>query len=247
MYKLYSSIIKKILRKIYHAFFPQPVVINQFNTYSQAGEDQILNFLFQTIGISKPTYIDIGANKPDFGSNTYLHYIMTGSRGVCIEPDAHLFQQFKEARPEDICLNVAIGFNDIEEADFFIFEEPSLNTMSEAEAFSREAVGIYKLVGKVKTPVVRLEQILQNHFKHLPDYISLDVEGIDFEVLKSFDFNTYPVPVWIVETVDYSHNHIKNKNWEIIEFMKTQGYFVYGDTYINTIFVLSDWFYHNKK
>lgn len=239
--------IKRFLGKIKRTVFPQPIFINKFNTYSQAGEDQVLNFLFQTMGILKPTYIDIGANKPDFGSNTYLHYHITGSRGVCIEPDPHLFEIFKKSRSEDICLNLAIGFDDSKEADFFIFDEPSLNTMSEAEALSRDAVGEYKLVGKIKTPVVRLEEILQKYFTDLPHYISLDVEGIDFEVLKSFDFNTYLVPVWIVETIDYSPNHIKKKNWEIIEFMKTKGYFVYADTYINTIFVHSDWFYNFKK
>jgi hypothetical protein len=238
--------IKRILRKIKSAVF-QHMIIKQFNTYSQAGEDQVLNFLFQSIGISKPTYIDVGANKPDFGSNTYLHYHILGSRGVCIEPDPHLFEIFKKARPNDICLNVAIGFDDSTEADFFIFDEPSLNTMSEVEAFSRDAAGEYKLVGKIKVPIVRLEKILLEYFTDLPNYISLDVEGIDFEVLKSFDFNTYPVPVWIVETIDYSPNHIKKKNREIIEFMKTKGYMVYADTYINTIFVYSYWFYNCKK
>lgn len=239
--------IKRILRKIKHTVFPKPVVINNYNTYSQAGEDQILNFLFGTIGITKPTYIDIGANKPDFGSNTYLHYRLMGSRGVCIEPDPNLFKKFRNARPEDTCLNVAIGFDDIKEADFFIFNEPSLNTMSETEAKARDAAGEYKLIGKIKIQVMRLEEILQQYFAKLPDYISLDVEGIDFEVLKSFDFDTYPAPVWVVETIDYSPNHIKTKNWEMIEFMKAKGYFVYADTYINTIFVHSDWFYNYNR
>lgn len=239
--------IKRILRKVKRTLFPQPIVVERFNTYSQAGEDQILNFLFQTIGISKPTYIDIGANKPDFGSNTYFHYHIKGSRGVCIEPDVHLFEKFKKARPEDTCLNVAIGFDEKREADFFIFNEPSLNTMSEEEAMTRDAAGEYKLVSKIKTQVMRLEEILQQYVNGLPEYVSLDVEGIDFEVLKSFDFATYPIPVWVVETIDYSTNHIKKKNWEIIEFMKGKGYFVYGDTYINTIFVFSDWFYNYEK
>lgn len=239
--------LKRILRKAKRTLFPEPVIIYKHNTYSQAGEDQILNFLFQTIGIAKPSYIDIGANKPDFGSNTYFHYHIMGSRGICIEPDVHLFENFKKARPEDICLNVAIGFDDTKEADFFIFNEPSLNTMSEEEALTRDAAGEYKLVGKIKTPVMRLEEILQHHMNGLPNYVSLDVEGIDFEVLKSFDFTTYPIPVWVVETIDYSTNHIKKKNLEIIEFMKMKGYFVYADTYINTIFVYSDWFYNYKK
>lgn len=239
--------IRNILRKIKRKFFPLPVVIREYTTYSQAGEDIVLKFLFSSMGIDKPTYIDIGANKPDNGSNTFLFYYYNGSRGVCIEPDPHLYENFKKVRPEDICLNVAIGFDDTKDADFFIFDEPSLNTMSEEEALLRNAAGEYKIVSKIKTPVVRLEQVLEKYFTEPPNFISLDVEGIDFEVLKSFDFDKYPLPMWIVETVDYSSNHIKKKNTELIDFMKSKGYFVYADTYINTIFVKADWFYNYKK
>lgn len=241
------EIIKRPLRKFKDLVFPKPLIIREYNTYSQAGEDQVLNFLFSTMGISKPTFIDIGANKPDYGSNTYLFYKYCGSRGVSIEPDQHLYEAFRKARPEDTCLNVAIGFNDFKEADFFIFNEPSLNTMSEEEARIRDAAGEFKLVGKIKIPVVRIEEILKTYFTELPNFISLDVEGIDFLVLQSFDFDNYSVPVWVVETIDYSINHIKKKNWEIIDFMKGKGYFVYADTYINTIFVHSEWFYNYKK
>jgi hypothetical protein len=80
----------------------------------------------------------------------------------------------------------------------------------------------------------------------LPDLISLDVEGVDYQILCAFDFNKYPVPVWIVETCEYSENHIKPKVTSIVDLMLSKGYFVFADTYINTIFVNQQWFdnYH---
>lgn len=241
------TIFKKIAWRIRMFLFNKPVIVKEYNTYSQAGEDQILGFLFSTMGIEKPSYVDIGANKPDWGSNTYLFYKKWGSRGVCIEPDPHLFEAFKNQRPDDTCLNCAIGFDDTKEADFFIFDEPSLNTMSEEEANARHAVGEYKLTGKIKTPVMRLEEILEKYFPELPHFVSLDVEGIDFRILQSFDFDKFPVPVWVVETIDYSPSHIKMKNQEMFDFMKAKGYFVYADTYINSVFIRSDWFYNYKR
>ena len=241
--------IKRGISKIVFRFIKPPVkfsYVEVYNTYAQAGEDRVLSFLFDTLGIYHPFYIDIGANKPDWSSNTYLFYLK-GAKGISIEPDKILFDKFKVARPNDICLNMAVGFDGKTEADFFVFDEPSLNTLSEEEAISRNKIGEFKVVEKIKVTVIRVEQIIEEYCPKLPDFISLDVEGIDFDILKSFDFENYPVPVWVVETIDYSPNPQKVKNYEVIEYMKTKGYFVYGDTYINTIFVNKNWFENYPK
>jgi FkbM family methyltransferase len=237
--------LKNFIKKIIFKFVKIPVKF-EFNSYSQAGEDIILNFLFETMGIRNPTYIDIGANKPDFGSNTYKFYL-NGCTGICIEPDYNLFNAFKKARPRDLTLNVAIGFNGQSKADFFVFNEPSLNTMSKEEAYRRDAIGEYKLTGVVTIEVEKLESIIEKYSDQIPTFISLDVEGIDFEILKHFNFSKYPVPIFIVETIDYSTNHIKIKNHELIAFMINKGYFVYADTYVNTIFVFENWFYNYQR
>ena len=61
-----------------------------YPSYSQAGEDQLVRYLFQSMGIANPTYLDIGANHPYICSNTFLFY-SRGSKGVCIEPDEYCF------------------------------------------------------------------------------------------------------------------------------------------------------------
>jgi FkbM family methyltransferase len=235
---------KNLIKKVIFTFIKVPVTV-QVNSYSQAGEDGVLNFLFETMRIQNPSYIDIGANKPDYGNNTYRFYL-NGCKGILIEPDYSLYQALKAMRPNDAILNVAIGFDDQTEADFFVFDEPSLNTMSEEEAIRRDSLGQYKLVDKIKVKVATLASIIDNYCKTIPTFVSIDIEGIDFEILKSFDFNKYNVPVFIVETIDYSINHIKVKNKEMIDFMLDKGYFVYADTYVNTIFVHAKWFNEYK-
>ena len=83
--------------------------------------------------IENPSYVDVGANRPDSGNNTYTFYLR-GSRGVCIEPDQNLCKSIIETRPLDKCLNVAVGFNDIRELDFFVFNDSFAKTLSAEDA-----------------------------------------------------------------------------------------------------------------
>ena len=233
---------KDRIRKLVYRF------IKLYNSYSQAGEDSILTFLFASFKIENPSYVDVGANRPDSNSNTYIFYLR-GSRGVCIEPDKNLFENFVKRRPLDKCLNVAVGAGDIKEMDLFIFDDPAANTLSIKDAQERIDGGDFKHLDTKKVAVKRLEDIIKENCSELPHFISLDIEGFDYEVLKAFDFGTYPVPVWIVETINYSPNPQKTKNNFLIGLMQSKNYFVYADTYINTIFVLKEWFenYEVKK
>ena len=60
-------------------------------SYSQLGEDLIIEFVFNGIGINKINYLDIGAHHPIEINNTYLFYLK-GSYGVLIEPDPYFVE-----------------------------------------------------------------------------------------------------------------------------------------------------------
>ncbi len=211
------------------------------NSFAQAGEDRILDFLFGSMGIRKISYIDIGANDPVFCNNTYLFYTRK-CRGILVEPDPVFNNILKKMRPRDTVVEAAIS-DEAGQAELYIFDEPSVNTLSKEAADLRLASGRYKLKSVTKIPLLTIGNIIIKHLQNkTPDLISLDVEGVDYAVLQAFDFEKYPVPVWIVETCEYSENHIKPKVNNIIELMTGKGYFVYADTYINTIFVHTKWF-----
>lgn len=76
--------VKRILRKFYRRLYPKPVTRTEYNSYSQAGEDAIISFLFADKKITKITYLDIGTNMPDQCNNTYLFY-RRRAWGVCNE------------------------------------------------------------------------------------------------------------------------------------------------------------------
>ena len=234
--------LKKILLKLI-----KPLI--GARSYSQAGEDRILAFLFDTMGIKNLSYLDIGANHPEICNNTYLFY-RRHSKGVLIEPDPAFNKVLQKARPNDKIIQAAISDKQTGEADFYIFNEPSINTLSKEEAIIRQQSGKYYIKETQKIQLLTIEKIITDYLNNsVPHLISLDVEGVDFDVLNAFDFTKYPVPVWVIETCEYSENHIKPKITSIIDLMKAKGYFIYADTYINTIFVNVEWFnnYTNKS
>lgn len=235
------SRLKSIIKKIVFRFI-KPPVINIYSSNSQAGEDKIVDYLFRSMGISSISYIDIGANDPIGSNNTYLFYTQN-SRGVLIEPDTTFINRLKDSRPSDLTINAAISIEGNSEADFYVFEDSALNTLSKDDAMVRAQSGHNKLIETRKIKLLTIGHIIDEYLKNqLPDLISLDVEGMDQKILESFDFEKYPVPVWIVETCAYSENHVKPKLTAIIDLMLSKGYFVFADTYINTIFVHKNWF-----
>ena len=107
--------VKNLINKIIIPHQSYPI------SYAQAGEDLIVSYLLKGLGILKPVYLDIGANDPINGSNTYLFY-KNGENGVCIEPDPNLFEHLKNTRKKDACLNIAIGLGKKRKLIYIFFQ-----------------------------------------------------------------------------------------------------------------------------
>jgi FkbM family methyltransferase len=211
-------------------------------SWSQCGEDVILRCLFNDKKMKRISYLDIGASTPDSGNNTFLFY-SGGSRGVCVEANSALIPKLKKIRPKDKILNVGVAVSDDKDADFFVFDCEGMSTFDKEEAGKREASGRYKIIKTVKVSLITANRLIRENFSSIPDLLSIDIEGSDLAVLRTLDFKALPVPVICVETCTYSENHIRPKDVEIIRYLTGQGYEIYADTYINTIFVNSKWFY----
>lgn len=166
-------------------------------TYAQHGDDIVIRCIFDSLGIDNPSYLDIGAHHPTNISNTKLFYD-TGSRGINVEANPYLFQQFMIERPEDINLNFGVG-KESGFLDFYMVDEYSgRNSFDHAtvEAFIAEHPEFK--IHEIRTlPVMTVAQVLSN--RTIPDFLTIDVEGLDYEILKSIDFKRYPFKVICVE------------------------------------------------
>lgn len=209
-------------------------------SFSQSGEDILVDFIFKYV-LEKPnfTYMDIGAHHAFYLSNTALFYEQ-GLKGISIEPDPSLFTDIKKHRPNEICLNVGVLFsNDITESDvaeFYVMSTPTLNTFSKEEAEKLDKEGTYRIVEKKNIKIQHLHTIFEEYF--VPDFISIDVEGLDKEIISSIDFRKYRPNVICIESLEFSPDGTENKkNHTIIDFLKQENYYLYADTNINSIFI----------
>lgn len=206
-------------------------------SYSQTGEDLIVRFILEQLNITQPKYLDLGAHHPEFLNNTNIFY-QNGGSGVNVEPDPFLIQQFDKLRPNDINLNVGIGFRENEELmDFFVMSDKVLNTFSREEAQKIESYGTYKIEQVLQVKLIPISQVLSYFKADLPNFVTLDVEGLDLQIIKSIDFETFRPEVFCIETITYTEDKSERKITEIIDWMLSRDYFVYADTFINTIFV----------
>jgi FkbM family methyltransferase len=205
-------------------------------SFSQCGEDLIVKFIFDCIGIHKPTYIDIGAHHPHYISNTALFY-KNGCRGINIEPDPTLFKEFLRYRNEDKNLNIGIS-DTSSELDFYIISTPTLNTFSKEEAEKYAQEGDFKIKSTEKIKVKTLQNVLDQCSNGVfSQFLSIDAEGVDEVIIKEIDFeNNYPIVICI-ETISFSTSGNGIKNTDLINFIIDKGYMLYADTHINTIFV----------
>lgn len=208
--------------------------------YGQLGEDLIIFSIFKNLlKIKKPTYIDIGAHHPYYLNNTALLY-EKGCSGINIEPDTSLIEVFKKERKRDKNLNIGIG-KENGSATLFIMESKTLNTLSEDEALRYEKDENIKIKERKEIAVFTFDKVLEKYNKGIcPDFLSIDIEGYEMEVLKTINFKLNFPKVICVETISYSSHGNSKKNFKIINFLEDRGYFHYADTMINSIFVKKD-------
>ncbi len=209
-------------------------------SYAQSGEDVILAYLFRWIGIENPTYLDIGAHHPTWLSNTYLFY-RRGSSGVCVEPDPDCHRRISSRRKRDICLNVGVS---VESAThplkLYVMTSRTLNTFSKEEAERYQATKNYgeqRIEAVIDVPVRTINEIMEDALPDGVNLVSMDIEGLDYDVLQEFNFSRYQPDAFCVESLRYQEDGSLQKNRDMIAFMETQGYKIYADTYMNTIFV----------
>lgn len=206
-------------------------------SYAQCGEDIIVHrLLVDILGISKPSYLDVGAHHPTRLSNTYFFY-RRGASGVCIEPNPQLCAALARRRRRDICLNIGIGRETRDSSLFYIMHPPGLSTFQEDEALYLSQLPGHRLVQTIMIPMLSINEVIQAYFSKCPDFLSLDTEGSDADILQALDVWKHRPPVVCVETVNYCRSLESEKDMRCLTMLLANDYLVYADTHINTILV----------
>jgi FkbM family methyltransferase len=220
------SLFYKIIRRIIPIQF----------SFSQSGEDIIVLRLLSKLRVKRPSYLDIGANDPVRLNNTFLLYV-NGARGVLVEPHPLLFKSLCRKRKHDKILNIGVGTTDQKSVDFFVMSNEFLHTFNRHEALQLSGSGNAMVEKVMQIQLLSINKILEEHFLRCPNFISLDAEGMDEDILRALNFSKYRPEVLCVECVDSSHHGEGTTNIGINRLMDQKGYMAYASTHINTIFV----------
>ena len=201
-------------------------------SYSQEGEDMVLSRYFE--GQKSGFYVDVGAHHPSRFSNTFKSY-MRGWSGINIDATPGSMRAFSKVRSRDINLEIAIGESN-DGLHFYEFNEPALNSFTtELSRFRDQDDSPYRIVAKTEVPTRPLSEVLQ---EHLPDsveidFLSVDVEGMDFEVLRSNDWDRFRPRLVLVELLESNLDAVNNNS--LTEYLAAKGYRIYAMS-VNTVF-----------
>jgi FkbM family methyltransferase len=217
-------------------------------SFSQAGEDQIIRYLFELLKIANPSYLDIGANHPVIGNNSFYFYIR-GGRGVCVEPDPSFYSVIKKKRPRDIVLQTGVNTGSAEKAELYIFPHPysGWNTFVREEAEKREKETGIAVKKTEWVSLVNINDVIQKYFHPHPNLLSIDVEGLDLAIVQSMNFALYKPEVICIESITFSMTNEEVKINDVIDFLNSKGYFLFADTHINSIFCRTDAFKQKRQ
>ena len=222
--------LRRLLGRARRRLFPRPPTFHT-EAYSQEGEDLILQRIFA----DKPNgfYVDVGAHHPMRFSNTFLFY-KRGWSGLNIDAMPGSMAPFRSLRPRDHNIEAAIGQDSGTTRTFWVFNEPALNTFDEALARSKEGGPHgHAIVGKHEVPIRSLRDLFA---QYLPantaiDFLTVDVEGLDLEVLQSNDWERHRPGYVLAECTGVPLADLDED--PVYRFLAGKGYELFAKT-INT-------------
>ena len=200
-----------LIKKIYYEKYSK-------KSYSISNVDLIIDRLF--LKINNGIYVDVGCNHPIKYNNTYLLY-KRGWSGINVDLDTKSIQEFNKLRINDTNIQALISDKVELKNIYFYHERSAINTVSKELANYRKKK--YKLIKSVS---VTLNSVIQNStYKNKKiDFLSIDVENHEFQVLKAFNFQKYKIDIIVCENTDLSQNNLETQDQNLKNIFKSKLY-----------------------
>lgn len=179
------------------------------HSFSQEGEDLILDELLGHK--NEGFYIDIGAYHPFQFSNTRMFY-NRGWHGINVDVMPETIKLFNKFRTRDINIEAAIASKN-KKISYYIYKEKALNTCDEDRVEYLKQNG-YMPVRKIYVETYTIMEILNKYVEKNQkiDFIDIDIEGMDEEVIEQMDFNKYCPTIIMTENLKGEKQNIIEKN-----------------------------------
>ena len=224
--------LKRLVLRYYFSFFasrffarilmPVRIKLEKFFPYSisfsQFGEDQYFINFEKNIG----KYVEIGCNHPTLASNSFRLYL-SGWNGLVIDGNARYEKLWRAARPKDKFINTLVSADTQKDMPFYEHYAGFVSTAvrEHASQFDEEDFNL-----KYKDSLNINEVLTKNNINRI-DILFIDIEGMDYEVLSSLDFDQYQPNFICIEDHDFQKD-LSFGDSEINAYLQKKGYLLDG-------------------
>ena len=199
-------------------------------SYAQNGEDVILA---RALGATENGfYVDVGAASPTEATVT-RHFYEAGWHGINLEPVPGWAAALRALRPRDVTIEAAAGAAAGEIVFYEVLDDAALST-GDGESADRLRRDGHEL-REVRVPVVTLDAVLEEHGPERIDFLKIDVEGAEADVLAGIDLRRFRPRVVLVEATEPNSLRPAYGAWE--ELVTSRGYRYASTDGINRYYV----------
>ena len=214
------------------------IPVYQQNSFAQCAEDVIVLGLVRamasdaTLAAAGERYLEIGANHPVSCSATYLLHRGIGMTGVLVEANPDLIDDLRRHRPLDTTVHAAVVSAPCSTVELHVSNQDELSSLDRrfVEDWRDGQVGLRR---SVTVPAVTINDLLSKHFgESSPLFLSIDIEGMDLDVLNAMDFNHLRPAIIQAEP---SEHHLPGNTQALARLLGDNGYRVIARTDVNLI------------
>jgi FkbM family methyltransferase len=212
--------------------------VQRFDThksYSIEAEDLLVARIFSVLlkQHGPGSYLDIGAAHPIQHSNTFYFYERSWS-GLCVEPNPQFYALYEALRPRDKALNIGVaGRSGL--LRYHRFTEPLINGFFCRDVVDRHISSGETYLGNSEVPCLSVKDFLNTKIDAPVDFLSLDVELMDAEILKAWDWQVCRPKVICAEI--HAPSIESMLECEVATVLKAAGYTAMSKGWLSTIFV----------
>ena len=222
------------LRKVYFFYNIYLRNFKYLRGHSQFNEDTYINSFFDKD--YKGKFVDLGCFHPTRDNNTFQFYKKKW-KGINVDLNPITIELFNFYRSNDININCAISDKKTLKKMYFVDDFSPLNTLdiNHLKFLKKNFLFKNKDFKEKKIKTENINNILKKHKFDKVDFLNIDLEGLEYEVIKSINFKKYKINLICIEILDHNKQS-KDKSKKILKILKKNNFRHLKKIGVNSIF-----------